>query len=189
MEPEPTTHASSALPGYWELIRTLVEEPRQGAREWVARILKAAGRSQRELERDLEAARAWRRLVESSAKVAELEVRAQVAEEGLGLLEEANAQARADAAKRISVAQRSNQALRQRLEAAQQAERSLLGQLDPDLRGRWQIAAVQLGEVRELLRTCRREGKNPEHLEACLETAEAKWQRVHGEARKSRRVR
>ena len=136
-------------------------------------ILKIAGRQRSELERDLKAWRERAQLAARAEQVVELLDRVAIAREGYLLIRQSTRLARQEAEEREARARASYDALAQQMARAREADETLKALLPAEQRAAWEAAELKVGQARDALRSARLGGRNAEHLEADLETAQA----------------
>lgn len=136
-------------------------------------ILQIAGRSRSELDRDLKAWRERARLAVRAEHVVDLLDRVAIAREGYLLVRQSTRQTRQDAEAREARARASYDALARQMEQARAADEALKALIPDEERATWVAAELRVRQSRDSLRAARLGGRNAEHLEADLETAEA----------------
>lgn len=137
-------------------------------------ILQIAGRQRAELDRDLAAWRERARLAARAEQVVDLLDRVAIAREGYLLIRQSARRAREEAEAREARARAAYDALAEQMAQAKAADETLKALLPAELRAEWEQAELQVRETRDALRGARLAGRNAEHLEADLETAQAR---------------
>jgi len=120
-------------------------------------------------------------LVTSARSLLDLELRWELAEEALRVVEEAGAQARAEATARERRARGACQILAERLKQARDASAQLRAEAQAG--GRWDEALEVLRAAQAAYRDARRAGRNTEYLEASLDLAETRLDVIEQELR------
>jgi hypothetical protein len=141
-------------------------------------ILQIAGRQRAELERDLAAWRERARLAARAEQVVDLLDRVAIAREGYLLIRQSARRAREEAEEREARARAAYDALAEQMARAKAADETLKGLLPAEQRRAWEAAEAKVTETRDALRSARLGGRNAEHLEADLETAQAQLESI-----------